>query len=72
MRVIIEAFGRAFILQYGKLDEAESEPQVREFEHAPPHDPHGTLSCQVEQGPGAEAFVNDVVAAGKFGFGHGR
>lgn len=71
VRVVIEVFGRAFILQYGKLDD-ESPAEEQEFQDAPPQDPHGTSSCQVEHGPGTDSYVDDIMSARKFGFSHGR
>jgi hypothetical protein len=70
MRVIVEVAGRAFVFQFlqGKVTTDDSDEQ--EFEHAPV-DPHSVGGGQVERGPGADAFVSDVVAGRKFGFSHG-
>jgi len=70
VRVIVEAFGRAWMLTLqGAKIVTPGEVEDDEFEQAPPIDPHGTGGCQVERGPGADAFTSDVVNR-RFGF-HG-
>lgn len=71
MRVIVEVFGRAYVLQFLQGTVATDDGEQEEFERAPV-DPHSVGGGQVERGPGADAFVSDVVAGRKFGFGHGR
>ena len=70
MRVIVEAFGRAFILQYGCTDGSEGhEP---EFQEAPPQDPHSVHGGQVEHSePVSASFHASDPVARRFGF-HGR
>lgn len=54
MRVIVEAFGRAFawelsFAQVRVANAVEVHETAEEFEEAPPVDPHGTLAAQVER-----------------------
>ena len=83
MRVIVELLGRAFVLQ---LAQAKITDSGEEFEHAPV-DPHSVSGGQVERGPGADSYTEDIVGSNgrhmtvtvtgqspgllKFGFGHG-
>jgi hypothetical protein len=84
VRVIIEVLGRALVFQFvqGKLAASDDE----EFKHAPV-DPHSVSGGQVERGPGADSYTEDIVGSNgrrmevtvtgqppgliKFGFGHG-
>lgn len=70
MRVIVEVWGRAYVLQLiqGKVTTTDDE---EEFERAPV-DPHSVQGGQVERGCGADSFTSDVTAGKKFGFSHGR
>ena len=71
MRVIVEVFGRAWMFEGQSVKLAapgEVSSQSEGFEQAPPHDPHGTLSAQVERGCGADSFTSDVVGKQGFGF----
>lgn len=70
MRVIVEVFGRACVFQFHQGKVVVQDDDEEEFEHVPV-DPHSVGGGQVEHGPGADAYVNDVVAGQKFGFGHG-
>jgi hypothetical protein len=66
VRVIVEVWGRAYVLQLlqGKVTTTE-DPE--EFERAPV-DPHSVGGGQFEHGAGADSFTSDVVAGKKFGF----
>lgn len=68
MRLIVEAFGRAWALSLvhaktGEDCEVSSQP---DFEASPPHDPHGTGGGQFER----RSDLEDLTAR-RFGF-HGR
>jgi hypothetical protein len=68
VRVIVELFGRAWLLELhtGKVVEDG------EGDAGHQHDPSGTTSAHIERGPGASEYTSDVVSQRKFGFGHGR
>lgn len=65
MRLIVEGFGRAWVLELmqAKLVDPETEQGEPEFEQAPPIDPHGAHGCQIEHGPGADAYLTDIMAS---------
>lgn len=73
MRIIIEAFGRVWGTEFNLLHVkmvSSADQDADEQEHIG-HDPHSTLSSQVEHGPGVSEYGHDVVSERKFGFSHG-
>jgi hypothetical protein len=68
MRLIVEVFGRAWLLEMhtGKVVEDDGQPG-----DPMNHDPSGTTSAHIERGPGASEYATDVESR-QFGFGHGR
>jgi hypothetical protein len=62
MRLTIEVFNWVWQFDLSPVIHVAEPEKPAEFREAPPHDPHGTLSCQVEQGSGADAFTSDVAA----------
>jgi hypothetical protein len=65
VRLIVEAFGRAWVasLDSAKVVEPAQEKEEKpDFQYAPV-DPHTVAGCHVEHGPGADSFNSDVTAA---------
>lgn len=77
MRIIVEAFGRAWGGEFNilrvKLVSPDDAPEQEEFEHVPT-DPHSTLSAHIER----RSDIEDAYGHGQtlkaqrpFGFTHG-
>lgn len=76
MRVIVEVWGRAYVLQLMQGKVVTAEDSEDEFEHAPV-DPHSTGGCLVEHASQGSTEVQGLSGSGvypaqdrKFGF-HG-
>jgi hypothetical protein len=68
MKLIVELFGRVVGVEWSllhiRVSDGSEDGEVQQVGH----DPHGTLSSQVERGPGASEYIHDVVSEKKFGF----
>jgi hypothetical protein len=69
MKLIVELFGRVVGFEWSLLHIRVSDGMEEEVQQVG-HDPHSTLSSQVERGPGASEYVHDVVNKNppRFGF----